>query len=98
MGNSHAQTLDDVECLSLEKFKNKETTPRKMTIHVLSSSKKNCIELVESLTLIKIPENADELLEKNLKTKLTLFSFMNYKIYDSANAIMEVIKKKVKGL
>ena len=94
MGNSSAQTLEDVECLSLEQFKNKKTTPRKMTIHILSSSKKNCIKLVESLTLIKIPENSNELLEKNIQTKLTLFSFMNYKIYDSANDIMKAIKNK----
>jgi GTP-binding protein EngB required for normal cell division len=94
MGNSSAKTLDDVECLSLEQFNNKNTTPRKMTIHLLSSSKKNCIDLIESLTLTKVPENAYELLEKNIETKLTLFSFMNYKMYDSANDIMKAIKDK----
>ena len=98
MGNSSAQTLEDVECISLEKFKNKETTPRKMTIHVLSSSKINCIDFVEALTLKKVPENAKELLEKNIQTKLTLFSFMNYKMYDSVNDLMEAIKKKSKSL
>ena len=98
MGNSSAQTLEDVECLSLEQFKNKKNTPRKMTIHVLSSSKINCIDFVEYLTLKKIPENTYELLEKNIQKKLTLFSFMNYKMYDSAYDIMKAIKDKVKGL
>ena len=98
MGNSSAQTLEDVECLSLEQFKNKKNTPRKMTIHVLSSSKINCIDFVEYLTLKKIPENSYELLEKNIQKKLTLFSFMNYKMYDSAKDIMKAIKDKSERL
>ena len=98
MGNSSAQTLEDVEFLSLEQFRNKKNTPRKMTIHVLSSSKINCIDFVEYLTLKKIPENSYELLEKDIQKKLTLFSFMNYKMYDSAKDIMKAIKDKSERL
>ena len=57
MGNSYAQTLDDFESISFEQFKNIEISPRKMIIHVLSSSKKDCIGWVESLTLKSFPEN-----------------------------------------
>ena len=67
-----------------------------MTIHVLSNKKEDCIFFVESLTGEKLAQFSDELLEKNIKKKLKLFSFMNYKLYDSPNLIMEKIKEKSK--
>ena len=93
--NSSSCSLNNVKCFSLKEFQEKET-PRKMTIHVLSNEKINCISFVESLTGEKLPQFSDELLEKNIKKKMKLYSFMNYKIYNSPNMIMENIKEKSK--
>ena len=93
MGNSSSKTLDDVECYSLENFI-KDAIPRKITIHVLSNDRKDCISFVENLTGQKFPELSNELKEENIKDKLNLFSFMNYKIYNSEKVIMEIIKEK----
>mgnify|MGYP002626632572 FL=1 len=93
MGNSSSKTLDDVECYSLENFI-KDPIPRKMTIHVLSNDRKDCISFVENLTGQKFPVLSNELKEEDIKDKFNLFSFMNYKIYNSEKVIMEVIKEK----
>ena len=93
--DSSSSSINDVKCFSLKEFQEKET-PRKMTIHVLSNMKDNCISFVESLTGEKLTKFSDELLEKNIKKKIKLYSFMNYKLYDSAHSIMEKIKEKSK--
>ena len=63
-------------------------TPRKMTLHILSDKEKDCISLVEFLTKEKFP-NSKELLEKNIKNKVNLYSYMNYKIYKNASYLMK---------
>jgi len=68
-------------------------TPRKMTIHILSDKEKNCISLAEHLTKEKFP-NSKELLEQNIKNKVNLYSYMNYKIYEDASYMMKEMVKK----
>ena len=79
--------------LALEEFQ--KQTPRKMTIHLLSSKLEDCIEFIETFTNEKIGKK-NELLEKNIETKINLYSFMNYKIYKDASKLMEEIENKVK--
>jgi len=97
MGNQSSKTLDEYNQFSLEEFYKKET-PRKMTIHILSNKKAECILFAEFLTGQKYPSSSDQLLEKNIKDKLNLYSFMNYKIYDSEKIIMKKIREKSKIL
>ena len=68
-------------------------TPRKMTLHILSDKEKDCISLVEFLTKEKFP-NSKELLEKNIKNKVNLYFYMNYKIYKNASYMMKEMVKK----
>ena len=68
-------------------------TPRKMTLHILSDKEKDFISLVEFLTKEKFP-NSKELLEKNIKNKVSLYSYMNYKIYKNASYMMKEMVKK----
>ena len=66
--------------LTLEKFN--AQTRRKMTIHILSNNKEDC------KSFVKLMANTD------IKKKINLFSFMNYKIYKSSNdLIKEIIEK-----
>ena len=97
MGNNPSKTLDEGSRFSLEQFY-KEETPRKMTIHILSNKIEHCISFVEFLTGLKFPKSSNELLEENIKDKMNLYSFMNYKIYDSDKIIMKTIKEKCKIL
>ena len=66
--DSSSSSINEIKCFSLKEFQEKET-PRKMTIHVLSNMKDNCISFVESLTGEKLTKFSDELLEKNIKKK-----------------------------
>jgi len=92
MGNNSAfSALNKVECSSLKKFK--EDTARKMTIHVLSNKKDDCIHFVEHLTNEKVKKSANELLEKKIKEKINLYSFINYKLYDSVESLLKYIKE-----
>ena len=71
-------------------------TPRKMTLHILSDKEKDCISLVEFLTKEKFP-NSKELLEKNIKNKVSLYSYMNYKIYKNASYMTKEMVKKCRS-
>ena len=73
-------------------------TPRKMTIHVLSNNIKDCVSFIEYLAKEKIDERKRELYQINIKNKKNLFSFMNYKIYDSPEIILESLKTKSKKI
>ena len=83
-------------CLSLKDFY--KMTPRKMTIHVLSNNIKDCVSFIEYLAKEKIDERKRELYQINIKNKKNLFSFMNYKIYDSPEIILESLKTKSKKI
>ena len=48
---------------------------------------------VEHITGIKFNPSSNELLEKDIKEKINLYSFMNYKIYDSVNSLIQNIKE-----
>ena len=91
MGNNSSASIDEVPCSSLKDFQEKET-PRKMTMHILSDNREDCISFVEHLINEKFPKDSDELKEENIKTKINLYSFMNYKIYTSPDSIMNNIK------
>ena len=91
MGNNSSNK--DNKSISLKDFQEKET-PRKMTIHVLSNNKKDCISLIEYLLGEKFPKNSDEILESQIKKKINFFFFINYKIYNSAETIMKNINEK----
>ena len=92
---SDLSTLNKVEYSSLKKFQ--EKTARKMTIHVLSNRRKDCVQFIEHLTNEKM-NNTNELLEKDIKEKINLYSFINYKIYNSVENLMDNIKKLSKDL
>ena len=81
-------------CLSLIDFQ--KMTPRKMTIHALSNNIKDCVSFIECLAREKMNER--ELYEKNIKKKKNIFSFMNYKIYDSPELMVKNIKSKSKKI
>ena len=93
MGSNSSSSLNDVKTFSLNEFKEIET-PRKMTVHILSDDKSKCATLAEFLTGEKIKKFDNQLLEKNIKKKLKLYSFMNYIFYDSPKNVMKIIKDK----
>jgi len=69
-----------------------------MTLHILSNNKNSCISFVKILTGERnIFKKSDELLEKDINKKINLFSFMNYKIYDSADIMMKFLIDKVES-
>jgi len=90
MGNKSTSSL--IEASTLEKFQ-KDETPRKMKLHILSDNKQDCISLVKYFTNEKFPESSDELLEKDIKDKINLYSFMDYKVYNEPNSMMKKIKE-----
>lgn len=96
MGNNPSfPSLDNfnkTKNLTLEEFK--KQLPRKMTIHILSKEPKNCIDFIEFFTQEKI-QNSQELKEENITRKINLYSFMNYKIYNDASKLMQVLEDKV---
>ena len=92
MGNNSAfSALNKLECLSLKKFQ--EETTRKMTIHVLSNKRDDCIHFIEYLTKEKVFYSKNELLEEQITKKINLYSFINYKIYNSVESLMKYIKE-----
>lgn len=93
MGSNSSSSLNDVKTFSLNEFKEIET-PRKMTVHILSDDKSKCATLTEFLTGEKIKKFDNQLLERNIKKKLKLYSFMNYIFYDSPKNVMKIIKDK----
>ena len=93
MGSNSSSSLNDVKTFSLNEFKEIET-PRKMTVHILSDDKSKCATLAEFLTGEKIKKFDNQLLERNIKKKLKLYSFMNYIFYDSPKNVMKIIKDK----
>ena len=46
MGNNSSASIDEFPCSSLKDFQEKET-PRKMTMHILSDNREDCISFVE---------------------------------------------------
>ena len=96
MGNntsfSSLQNFNKSKKLTLGEFNNQ--TKRKMTIHLLSCDSDNCIKFIEFFKNKKF-ENSKDLLEINIKKKMNLYSFMNYKTYEDASKFIEVIEKKV---
>ena len=95
--DSSSQTLNNFnksKNLTLEEFQMQ--IPRKMTIHFLSNKAIDCKEFIEFMTNEKI-QNSKELLEINIKKKINLYSFMNYKIYEDAKKLMDVIEDKVES-
>ena len=90
--NEIVSPLNKMECYTLKNFN--EDTPRKITLHILNNNQSNCIKFVEVLTGEKFPKYSDELLEADIKKNINLYSFMNYKIYDSPSKLIEKIKIK----
>ena len=66
-----------------------------MTIHILSNNIEDCIKLVEFLTGVEFPKNSYQLLETDIdiRKKINLFSFMNYKVYNSPDSLIKAIKR-----
>ena len=89
--DSSFSSLDECVCMSLKDFQ--KEIDRKMTIHILSNKKADCISFVEHLTGEKFDTSSNELLEKNIKEKINLYSFMNYKIYESVEPLLKNIKE-----
>ena len=100
MGNKNNSKSPSVEQynntkrLTLEKFK--EEAKRNMTIHILSNNSKDCIDFIDLFTKEKEKIKNFELLEKDIVKKVNLYSFMNYIIYESVNALTDKLEKKVK--
>ena len=95
MGNSSifpsVDNFNNTKKLSLEKFN--AQTQRKMTIHILSNNMEDCKSFVKLVANVDF-KDGDQLLEKEIKNKINLYSFMNYKIYtDSIKLIKEIIEK-----
>ena len=94
MGNDNENNSKEKDYI--EEFR--ETLPRKMNVHVLSDNLKDCIAFVEYLTKEKFPLNSNQLLETDIFKKINLYSFMNYKIYESPDSIISDIKAKSKQI
>ena len=94
MGNDNKNNSKEKDYI--EEFR--ETLPRKMNVHVLSDNLKDCIAFVEYLTKEKFPLNSNQLLETDIFKKINLYSFMNYKIYESPDPIISDIKAKSKQI
>ena len=89
--NSLLDEINDKRSMDLVQFN--KATPRKMTIHILSDKRKDCISLVEFLTNTKFPYS-NELNEVDIKPKINLYSFINYKVYEKTSKMMNSIIKK----
>ena len=95
MGNSSifpsVDNFNNTKKLSLKDFD--AQTQRKMTIHILSNNIEDCKSFVKLVANEEF-KDGNQLLEKEIKNKINLYSFMNYKIYtDSITLIKEIIKK-----
>ena len=93
MGNNESYLpLNKEEKYTLQEFT--KITKRKMNIHVLCDNKQNCVKFVENLTGEKFHPFSDELLEKYIERKISLFSFINYYIYDEPSQLIKRISDK----
>ena len=93
MGNSKSSPLlNEEKKYTLEQFKSE--IKRKITVHILCNNIGICITFVENLTGESFKSKPDILLENEILKKKNLYSFMNYKIYDSASKLMEEIKTR----
>ena len=92
--NTILNKLNKQKDFNLEKFI--EETPRKLNLHILSSDCKDCISFVEYLTNVHFQNNQNKLLLGQIPEKLTLFSLMNYFVYDNECKMMDSIIKKGK--
>lgn len=70
MKNSIQNEINDNE-FDLEEFKKR--IPNKMTIHILSKKRKDCISLVEFLAAEKFPDDRNELKEEDIHNKKNLY-------------------------
>ena len=93
--SSSIDTFNKYKNLTLEEFQNQ--LPRKMTIHLLSNISKDCKDFIEFFTKEKM-NNSKDLLEKNIKKKVNLYSFMNYKIYEDASKLMKNLNDKIENV
>ena len=93
MGNKSVVSLSKINCLSLDDFE--KQLPRKMTVHILSKNKNDCKVLVQCLTGQTLSNGENELFEKDIKKKLNLYSFMNFKIYEDAHDLMNRLKQYI---
>lgn len=91
--NNSLPSYNTTKEFTLETFK--EEIKRKMTIHILSNNSNDCKQFIELCTNEKVKEGSTELLENNIEKKVNLFSFMNYKYYEDANALVDEIIEKV---
>lgn len=91
-GNSSSEVKNIIEYKSLEEFQN--ATPRKITLHILSKNIEDCSSFVQKLSNKRIRNGKAELLEKNIIKKDSLYSFMNYRIYNEPEMIIQNIKSK----
>ena len=99
MGNSSRfPSIDNFNMkknLTLKEFN--AQTRRKMTMHILSNDIKDCKSFVKLMANEELEDNY-QLLEKDIETKIDLFSFMNYKIYTNSNNLVEEIRAKAKNI
>ena len=93
MGNKSVVSLSKINCLSLDDFE--KQLPRKMTVHILSKNKNDYKVLVQCLTGQTLSNGENELFEKDIKKKLNLYSFMNFKIYEDAHDLMNRLKQYI---
>ena len=92
--NGEKSLLDEInDKRSMDLVQFNKATPRKMTIHILSDKRKDGISLVEFLTNTKFPYS-NELNEVDIKPKINLYSFINYKVYEKTSKMMNSIIKK----
>ena len=66
------EQINKTKNLSLKEFQ--EQTPRKMTIHLLSNDRKDCINFIEFFSNEKIGDSK-ELLEKDIKKNKFIFFY-----------------------
>ena len=89
---SKLENYNDTKNLKLDKFQ--QAAFRKMTCHILSNKAEECIKFIEFFTNEKL-NNSKELKEINIKKKINLYSFMNYKAYDNASELINQIKDRI---
>ena len=91
-----SQTLDTFNKttnLTLEEFE--QQLPRKMTIHLLSKELDDCKKFIKKFTNENM-KNTNNL--EDIKKKVNLYSFMNYKIYNDESNLIDKIQKKIENV
>ena len=89
------ENYNETKNLKLNKFQ--QAAFRKMTCHILSNKAEECIKFIEFFTNEKL-NNSKELKEINIKKKVNLYSFMNYKAYDNVSELINQIKDIIKNV